>query len=194
MQQLVEHVPLIFGDDVATDPRQRHRRAVGGEAFDANMPTTALPMRDAGEIVVDVGFIDDRAEQIGIGRSAAAATAIIAKRRGVACPVRPAPSRPGAAGRAQGRIIGPSRSGRTKSMRNPFRPVGAVPALLYVQCPEGSEFSREISPPAGSAGTGSAGSNGGPTPARFAPSAHVPTRVHGRRWSQGRHIAAASQA
>ncbi len=66
LQELVEHAPLIIGDDPVADPRQRDGRAVGRKSF-----CREHRHRDQGydhdhmEIFVHIGFVDHRAEQIG---------------------------------------------------------------------------------------------------------------------------------
>jgi hypothetical protein len=65
LQQLVEHAPLIGGDDQVADPRERHRLAVGGEALNGeDHDREGGDDDDAVETAADIGLIDRRPDQI----------------------------------------------------------------------------------------------------------------------------------
>ena len=72
VEQLGEHAPLIVGDDAVADLRQQHAVAVGREAFGGEQGDgDAAEDEDAGEALVDVGLVDDVADQVGAERRAA---------------------------------------------------------------------------------------------------------------------------
>ena len=82
MHQLGEHAALVFRDDAVADARQHHvlavgRRALKGEEHDGD----ETDPHDRAEVAVDIGLIDDLADQPGGSAVQAAATAIIRKTR-----------------------------------------------------------------------------------------------------------------
>ena len=71
VEQLGEHGALIVSDDPVADARKHHALAVSGEPFGGKQYGDECAERDdAGEITVDVGLIDDIADQIGAHRRA----------------------------------------------------------------------------------------------------------------------------
>ena len=88
MQQLVEHTPLIVGDDAVADSRQHHSRSVSGETFRREYANGGnADDNDGVKIMVHVSFVGHRAEQIGGDRSGRCGNSHQAKRQRVKRPV-----------------------------------------------------------------------------------------------------------
>ena len=72
VEQLGEHAALIVGDDAVADLRKHDAVAVGGEPLGGEQRGgDAAENKDAGEVLIDIGLVDDVADQIGAERRAA---------------------------------------------------------------------------------------------------------------------------
>ena len=149
LQELVEHAPLIIGDDPVADPRQRDGRAVGRKSL-----CREHRHRDQGddhdhmEILVHIGFVDHRAEQIGGERRDAGGDGHQHEAEGVEPPVPQRLIDQQAAHQNAGGILVRGLAGLLGAvMRVPFRSAAAglrADALERVSCPDGAEFSSEF--------------------------------------------------
>ncbi len=88
VEQLVEYLALILRDDAIADPRQHQDVAVGARSLhrEQHDGEDAEP-DDAGEILLDVGLVDQLPDQIGGERRAAGGDAHQGERHGVAPPI-----------------------------------------------------------------------------------------------------------
>src|SRR5208282_6536701 len=86
--QLVEQAPLVVGDDAVADLRQHHGGTVGGKSFHReDHHRDQADDDDAVKVVVDVGFVRHRAEQVGGERGRGGGNAHQHKGDSVAPPV-----------------------------------------------------------------------------------------------------------
>ena len=91
IEQLGEHGALIVGDDAVADLREHHAVPVGGEPLGGEQRGgDAAEDEDAGEVVIDVGLVDDVADQIGAERRAAGGDRHQGEREGVFAPMHKA--------------------------------------------------------------------------------------------------------
>ena len=69
LDQRTEHAALIFGQDVIADPRQQHGVAVARRRFHQEQRDGHERQHvDGGQVLVDIGGIDDVAEEVGAER------------------------------------------------------------------------------------------------------------------------------
>ena len=88
VQELVEHAPLVGGDDAGADAGQDHGMTVGRQSLDDEQDQGGQPQDDdAAQAAFHIGLVDDVAEQVCRQGGAGGGDAHQGERRRIALPV-----------------------------------------------------------------------------------------------------------
>ena len=145
LQQLVEHAPLIVGDDAVADPRQHDGGTVGRKRLDhEDHHRDQAERHDLVVVAVDIGRVDHGAEQIRGQRRGSRRRSPSARRRRRSAASGRAPRRRGGAATAHRSNICRTDVGRGKiharSVLPRLRSTSAGPAIVAFHARKSRNF------------------------------------------------------
>ncbi len=154
VHELLEHPPLVVGDDTVADPRQHHRAEIGRQPLGGeDRHHRDAEQNNAAEIVTDIGFVGERADQVGGERGAGGGDHHHQRGERITRPMRQRFIDQQATHQRKCRI-GVRRPGRGSCHAlSVASPAAREAPSAGVPCPEGPEFSSNFHAPSQALGT-----------------------------------------